>query len=228
MLNKKKIKIIFFGEKNNQNSINAVSFLKKNFKEVVAVLSNNKIGTKLNINKYKNFDVIITYRTKFILPIAFIKKAKLLAINFHNSLPKYPGSGGLAWSIINEDKESGITVHFLNKKIDNGKIIYIKKFKISNNIDIIKLIQRSEKKQIQTLRYVMLNIFKENWININIKKFSSYTWSGKSKKISLLNKKRIIPKTIRKKSLEKIIKATTYGKYKPYLNFFGYKFELKT
>ncbi len=226
-MNSKKLKIIFFGEKNNQNSINAVNFLKKKFKKVETILSENKIATKLSINKYKNFDIIITYRTKFILPNSFIKKAKLFAINFHNSLPKYPGSGGLAWSIINEDGESGITCHFLTKEIDNGKIIYINKFKTPKNIDISGLSQKSQKKQFQTLCYVMSNIFKENWLNRNIKKFSNYKWSGKAKKISSLNKKRIIPISIKKKSLRKIIKATNYGKYKPYIKIFGYIFELK-
>ena len=227
MNNKKNLKIIFFGEKNNLNSIKAVNFLKKKFKKVITILEENKIGTKFNGSKYNNFDIILTYRTKIILPKTFIKKARLFAINFHNSLPKYPGSGGLSWSIVNEDIEAGITAHFLNEKIDNGKIIYIKKFKISKNIDINKLTLKSEKKHLQTFYYVMENIFIEKWINTNIKKFSSYFWNGKAKKISLLNKKRIISIKIKKKSLENIIRATCYKKYKPYIKLFGYKFELK-
>ncbi len=54
--------------------------------------------------------------------------------NFHPSiLPEYRGSGGFSWSIINEDKFSGITLHEIMGDIDNGDVIQIMDFEIKEN-----------------------------------------------------------------------------------------------
>lgn len=47
------------------------------------------------------------------------------AINIHPSiLPSYKGGTPTTWSILNGEPIVGITAHFVNEKIDSGKIIY--------------------------------------------------------------------------------------------------------
>ena len=48
-------------------------------------------------------------------------------------LPKYKGLNTHQKAIKNNDKFSGCTVHFVNSKLDSGKIILQKKVKISKN-----------------------------------------------------------------------------------------------
>ena len=72
------------------------------------------------------------------MPKKILEKIKIGSFNFHNTLPKYPGSGGNALSILNNDKYCGITIHHLNDLVDNGKIIFIKKYKIKK-IQILKI-----------------------------------------------------------------------------------------
>ena len=47
-------------------------------------------------------------------------------INLHAGItPKYRGSHGAYWALYNNDKENaGVTVHFVDKGIDTGNIIY--------------------------------------------------------------------------------------------------------
>ena len=40
-------------------------------------------------------------------------------------LPKYRGIYPVFWAMINGEKEIGITIHFINEKIDDGDIILI-------------------------------------------------------------------------------------------------------
>ena len=55
-------------------------------------------------------------------------------INIHPSLlPEYPGLNTHKRAIENKDKYSGCTVHFVNSKLDSGKIILQKKVKIYKN-----------------------------------------------------------------------------------------------
>jgi len=66
-----------------------------------------------------------------ILSANFIKKFKGKIINIHPSLlPKYKGLNTHQKVIKNREKFSGCTVHFVNSKLDSGKIILQKKIKI--------------------------------------------------------------------------------------------------
>ena len=66
-----------------------------------------------------------------ILSKNFIKNFKGKILNIHPSLlPKYKGLNTHERAIENKDKYSGCTVHFVNAKLDSGKIILQKKVNI--------------------------------------------------------------------------------------------------
>ena len=69
-----------------------------------------------------------------ILPRNFIVKFRGKILNIHPSLlPKYKGLNTHQRALKNNEKYSGCTVHFVNSKLDSGKIILQKKVKISKN-----------------------------------------------------------------------------------------------
>ncbi len=68
-------------------------------------------------------DVIVVAAFR-ILPPSVFEQARLGAFNLHASLlPRYRGAAPVNWSIINGDKETGVTTFFLQKRIDTGNII---------------------------------------------------------------------------------------------------------
>ena len=69
-----------------------------------------------------------------ILSKNFIKRFKGKILNIHPSLlPKFKGLNTHERAIINKEKYSGCTVHYVNSKLDSGKIIIQKKVKINKN-----------------------------------------------------------------------------------------------
>lgn len=49
-------------------------------------------------------------------------------INLHGSLlPAYRGAAPINWAIIKGEKETGVTIFLLDKKIDTGHILHQKK-----------------------------------------------------------------------------------------------------
>ena len=69
-----------------------------------------------------------------ILSPNFIKKFKGIILNIHPSLlPKYKGLDTHKRTLKNKERYSGCTVHFVNSKLDSGKIILQKKVKIIKN-----------------------------------------------------------------------------------------------
>ena len=71
-----------------------------------------------------------------ILTNHFIKSFNGKILNIHPSLlPKYKGLNTHHRAILNSEKYSGCTVHFVNSKLDSGKIILKKRVKIAKNDD---------------------------------------------------------------------------------------------
>ena len=94
-------------------------------------LSENKL---LSILKINNINMICLAGFMKILSGNFIKKFKGKILNIHPSLlPKYKGLNTHKRALNNKEKYSGCTVHFVNSRLDSGKIILQKKVKISKN-----------------------------------------------------------------------------------------------
>lgn len=69
-------------------------------------------------------DLIVTAAFGQFLPTKLLDAAKIGAINVHGSLlPQYRGGAPIQYSILNGDKETGITIMYMAKKMDAGDII---------------------------------------------------------------------------------------------------------
>ena len=94
-------------------------------------LSENLILKDLKKNKIKL--ICLAGFMKILSPL-FIKKFKGIIVNIHPSLlPKYKGLNTHERVLKNREKYSGCTVHFVNSKLDSGKIILQDKVRINKN-----------------------------------------------------------------------------------------------
>ena len=79
-------------------------------------------------------DAIIVAAYGKILPKEILDHPKYGCINVHGSLlPKYRGSAPIQWSVINGDKETGVTIMQMAEGVDTGDMLYQKAIPI--NID---------------------------------------------------------------------------------------------
>ena len=103
--------------------------IKKKVFDFKNALSEKKIIYQL---KKDNINLICLAGFMKILSKSFIKNFKGKILNIHPSLlPKYKGLNTHEKAIKNKDKYSGCTVHFVNSRLDSGKIINQKKVKIN-------------------------------------------------------------------------------------------------
>lgn len=78
-----------------------------------------------------DLQIVVAFR---MLPEVVWDMPRLGTFNLHGSLlPQYRGAAPINWSIINGDKETGVTTFFLTHEIDTGKIILQEKIKIGEN-----------------------------------------------------------------------------------------------
>ena len=87
-----------------------------------------------------NPDIIITCAYGQIIPEVILNAPKLGCINVHGSLlPKLRGGAPIHHAIINGDKETGITIMYMDKLMDSGDIISQEELEILENdtLDIV-------------------------------------------------------------------------------------------
>ena len=105
----------------------------------------NTLSEKKVINELKKSDIQLICLAGFmkILSKSFINNFKGKILNIHPSLlPKYKGLNTHERAIRNKDKYSGCTVHFVNARLDSGKIVLQKKVKISKKDTVSSLAKK--------------------------------------------------------------------------------------
>ena len=76
-------------------------------------------------------DLIVTAAYGQFLPTKFLNSVKIAAVNVHGSLlPKYRGGAPIQYSLINGDKETGITIMEMVKKMHAGDLYQQEAIKI--------------------------------------------------------------------------------------------------
>ena len=134
--NKKKYNINWLTVTNNKHAgvIEKVTKLGSKIK----IISNNDLGEEIFIHSIIGLKPALIILAGFLLKIPenFVKNFNNRIINIHPSLlPKYGGKGMYGQFVhrkVIENKEikSGITIHFVNEKYDEGKIIFQKDIEI--------------------------------------------------------------------------------------------------
>ena len=123
--------------KKNKIKIKIIDFSKK-----------REINDLLKILKFNNIRLICLAGFLKILSKDFISSFKGKIINIHPSLlPKYKGLNTHERVLKNNEKFTGCSVHFVNEKLDGGKIILQKKIKIFKKDDLKSLKNRVLKEE---------------------------------------------------------------------------------
>ena len=191
LIGTKKINIAVFISGNGSNFKNLIFYsLKKNSRFKINLVISNKViakglryAKKFKIKKkiidYKNIknaeknmlvelkknniELICLAGFMKILSSNLIKKFGGKIINIHPSLlPKYKGLNTHQRAIDKKEKYSGCTVHYVNSKLDSGKIILQKKVRILKTDSSNKLAKRVLKQEHllypKALKKVLINL----------------------------------------------------------------------
>lgn len=106
-------------------------------KENIPVLTPSKLKEEYHSILDYEPELIVTCAYGKIVPKIILDYPKYGCINIHASiLPKYRGSAPMQWAIINGEKETGITLMYMDEKMDTGDIIDIEKIPILDDDDL--------------------------------------------------------------------------------------------
>lgn len=130
----------------------------------VKTLSYNKIRVDgVEDLKSLNPDIMVTCAYGQILSKEILDIAKYGVINIHASLlPKYRGSAPIQWSIINGDKQTGVTIMQTDVGVDTGDILKAVSLDITDTETAGELFERLSKLGAETIVSVLDDIEKGN------------------------------------------------------------------
>jgi len=114
------------------------------------------------LRKYKISLICLAGYMK-ILSKKFLRNYGKKIINIHPSLlPKFKGLNTFSKILKNKEKKTGCTVHYVDEKLDNGKIISQKSFFISTKDDEEKLKNKTQKLEYLVFPESIIKIFQNN------------------------------------------------------------------
>ena len=127
------------------------------------VYKNNKLSDEFKIlNTIKQYKISIICLAGFmrILSSNFIKVFGKKIINIHPSLlPKFKGLNTFKRVLQNNEKKTGCTIHFVNNKLDGGKIILQKFFYIGNSDNKKTLKIKTKKLEHTSYCHAIIKVF---------------------------------------------------------------------
>jgi methionyl-tRNA formyltransferase len=96
--------------------------------------STKSLAKQAAIDEIRDFspDYIASLYYRDIIPGSILSLARIKAFNIHPSLlPKYRGCFSAPWAIIHGESETGITIHEMVEKVDQGPILWQKSISIT-------------------------------------------------------------------------------------------------
>ena len=216
------MKILLLTNKSHKVSLKVIKLLK--IKKIKFKCIDTGLKNKIKIAE--RYDYLFSFLNPAFIKKDIRKKIKRISINFHPGPPEYPGYGCYNFALLDAVNSYGCTAHEVNDKIDNGKIIDVRRFRFKyKNINLEKLIKMTHKNSFFQFKKIINQIIKNNYVEINKnekwKKKKAYT-KNEFEKARKINLKESVANILKK------IKAFSYKNYETvYLEIRGRRYELK-
>lgn len=221
------MRALLLARDNCKNSLSLQKLLRnKNF--LLETFFFNK-GDKFPINELSAWDgdYLFSFRCPVKVPQSVLENTRVAAINFHPAPPHYRGCGAVNWAVYNGDSEFGSTAHIMSEEFDSGQILKCNMFKIFEGQDLESLWQLSNDMTFELASQVINGISKYGAEHISELKKDNVgeQWIGKIRKIEEIERLEKVSLDCSEEELKRIIRATVFGNFGPYIELWGHKFK---
>ena len=220
-MSKTNISLLFLGKADDADCARALEFCRQNFEDVTYCLGRWGDPLPEESRKWKG-DYIISYLSRWVVPEELLSNARKAAINFHPASPEYPGIGCNNFALYEDAKEYGVTCHHMASKVDTGRIIAVRRFPIYPEDNVESLLKRTYENQIVLFLEIAQMIVDGRELPV-----SSETWTRPPFTRKQFNELFIITPNMDREEIKRRIRAVSYGRWQPYVEMHGYRFEYR-
>ena len=140
-----------------------LKYAKKNSIPILLINPMNKLSENFILNELKNRKIHLICLAGYmkIISTRFLNQFGKKIINIHPSLlPKFKGLDTFQKVLKNKEVATGCTVHYVNKKLDSGKIISQKKFFINKSDDENSIKRKTQKLEYKSFPEAIIKIYR--------------------------------------------------------------------
>jgi methionyl-tRNA formyltransferase len=110
-----------------------------------------------------------------IFGVELLSIPKRCCINRHSSLlPAFRGIYPLFWNLLNDEKEAGVSIHAMEKKIDAGRVVSQKSFPIEPEDSLFSLFDKCYDISVELVIEALEKIDLGNWLPVQNSRYPSY------------------------------------------------------
>jgi len=210
--------LLFLGKAEDPDCSRALEFCIQTFSSVAHCLG--KWGDPLpsDIRAWEG-DYIISYLSRWVIPPDLLGRARRAAINFHPASPEYPGIGCTNFALYENAEEYGVTCHHMATQVDSGRIIAVRRFPILASDNVATLLRRTYEHQMALFFDIAPLMAEGQELPISQEKWSRRPFTRRE-----FNELFRIMPDMPPDEIARRIRATSYGKYQPYVEIQGYRF----
>ncbi len=149
----------------NNKKANGILYAKKNSIPYLIINTSKNNYETLLLNEIKKHNISLICLAGFMKIISnrFIKNFGKKIINIHPSLlPKFKGLNTFERVLRNKEVKTGCTVHYVNEKLDSGKIITQKSFFMNKKDNIKTLKKKTQILERKAFSEAIIKIYRYN------------------------------------------------------------------
>ena len=167
------------------------------------------------------YDYIISYLSRWVVPAEILKKTRIANINFHPAPPSYPGIGCVNFALYDGASEYGATCHHMEPGVDTGDIIGVNDFDVYDSDNVESLLYRTYDYQL-VLFYKIVDLIASGFPLYR----NGAVWSRKPYTRKEFDALGIIKQGMPPDEVKRRVRAVTYKQYKPKIEIDGEFYEL--
>jgi methionyl-tRNA formyltransferase len=212
------MQVLFLRRADCAHSDRAEAFLRSRF-DAVEIVSTDGPGTE--IEPRPGFAALFAFRSHVIVRKPVLD-AIPLCVNFHPGPPERRGSGCVNFAIAQGDTGYGSTCHHIDEQIDHGPIIDVRRFPITDRDGVADVLAWTYDYMLCQFYDVAGAVAAGEPVPVSPSKWSGPC--GKASEMNALREITLAPEA--RESLERQVRATSFGPYQPYVTLHGKRFVL--
>lgn len=165
-------------------------------------------------------DIVISYLSRWVVPISVLEAAKNVALNFHPATPDYPGIGCNNFALYHGVDSYGATCHHMAKTVDTGKIIKVKTFAVTPSDNVESILEKTYQAQYELFQEVAGMLLNDQPLPD-----SELKWTRKPFTRVEFEELFKIELSMDKDEIARRIRAVSFGQYQPYIQIGKHRFK---
>lgn len=150
-------------------------------------------------------DYIVSYLSPWIVPAAWLARARRAALNFHPGPPEYPGIGCTNFALYHGARTFGVTCHHMAPRVDTGAIVAVSRFPVFEEDSVHSLTQRCYAHMLSLFYAILSDVLQGRCLSV-----SGESWQRQPYRRAELDALCRLTVDMPREEMVRRIRATTY------------------